>query len=211
MIEPAPRAIPDGTRVVIVGAGRAGLAMAFSLLRKGMRPQRDFVLIDESDAGTTFGREAARTPTVRQAALPGIRPAGKKYDPMSVEEIVNYLDSYASQLGLMPVWGTRICALHVDPSGHGLRLMTDRGDITTRYVIVTVDPPNERTSDGCHCISQLNPDHAERQIPGIFAITGVSTDRRGLYARTARVARAIATTKRRRRRPTLGLTLWATR
>ena len=163
-----------------------------------MRPQRDFVLIDESDAGTTFGREAAGTPRVRQAALPGIRPAGKQDDPMSVEEIVNYLDSYASQLG-----EARLGYANLRDPRRPQRSWPSSDDRSWRHHHPLRDRdgrPSERgDADGCSWISQLNPDHAERQIPGIFAIRECRRPARPLRTNGARRARL---RRRERRRST---------
>jgi len=42
--------------VVVVGAGQAGLATAHELIRGGLRPQKDFVLVDARDPDTLAWR-----------------------------------------------------------------------------------------------------------------------------------------------------------
>ena len=38
-------------RVIIVGAGQAGLAVAAALISEGLRPQHEFVVMDAAAAG----------------------------------------------------------------------------------------------------------------------------------------------------------------
>ncbi len=51
-----------------------------------------------------------------------------------------YLDDYANQLGLVPMWGTRVHGVQRDSHGHGLTLMTNVGEVTTRNVVAATGP-----------------------------------------------------------------------
>lgn len=191
MIELAPPPIPRYVRVVIVGAGRAGLAMAYWLQRRGMKPQRDFVILDEGAGERKLDLEPA-TFTVRDAALPGIRPPGDPRRAMTVGELGDYLDAYESQLGLKPIWGVRITSIQVDPHGHGLHLVTDDGEIATRNVVVTGSQAIEGMPTGATSGGGQKP-AAREKIPGLFELpTTRSGWVRSFRTDTARLARTIA-------------------
>ena len=131
-------------RVIVVGAGQAGLAMGHALARTGLKPQVDFMILD---AGVTADRTWNRrwhslrlfTPA-RHSSLPGIPfpGAGSRYP--RTDEVAVYLEDYANQLGLIPMWGIRVHGVRVDPHGHGLTLVTNVGEVATRNVVAATGP-----------------------------------------------------------------------
>ncbi len=184
--------VPRHIRVVIVGAGRGGLATAYALQRTGMRPQQDFIIIDEGNADASHTSESSAIRTVGHSALPGIRPPGNPKDPLPTEEFARYLESYSSQLGLTPIWQTPVTEIRVDPHGHGLHVVTSRGQITTRNIVVTYPLSMERNVDGQRRRASPNTS-GDRAIPGVFVIdTSTLTRPRSLRSATARAARTIA-------------------
>jgi len=182
---------PKHVRAVIIGAGRGGLATAYALQRTGLRPQQDFIIIDEGDADASRSTESVAMRTVGDSALPGIRPPGNPRDPLPAENFARYLDSYSNQLGLTPFWDTPVTEIRVDPHGHGLHVVTNRGDVATRNIVVTRPLPLEGNVSGQGLTVPLT-DAQDRSIPGVFIIhsEGLTTPRR-LRLATARAARAI--------------------
>lgn len=126
-------------RVIVVGAGQAGLAMGHALARIGLRPQVDFMILDAAVAGERAWNRRWHslrlfTPA-RHSSLPGIAFPGDGSRYPRTDEVSVYLDDYANQLGLVPMWGTRVHGVQRDPHGHGMILMTKVGEVTARNVV----------------------------------------------------------------------------
>ncbi|MFH8367209.1 NAD(P)-binding domain-containing protein [Streptomyces sp. NPDC018031] len=91
-------------RVVVVGAGQAGLSAAFHLRRAGHEPDRDFVVLDHSPR--PGGAWQFRWPTLTYGkvhgmhALPGLELTGADPDRPSAEVIGGYFDTYERTFGL---------------------------------------------------------------------------------------------------------------
>lgn len=131
-------------RVIVVGAGQAGLAMGHALARAGLRPQVDFMILDAGVAGERAWNRRWHslrlfTPA-RHSSLPGIAFPGTGSRYPRTDEVAVYLDDYANQLGIVPVWGTRVHGVRPDPHGHGLILITNAGEVTTRNVVAATGP-----------------------------------------------------------------------
>lgn len=131
-------------RVIVVGAGQAGLAMGHALARIGLRPQVDFMIFDAAVAGERAWNRRWHslrlfTPA-RHSSLPGIAFPGDGSRYPRTDEVSVYLDDYANQLGLVPTWGTRVHGVQRDPHGHGLILMTNVGEVSTRNVVAATGP-----------------------------------------------------------------------
>jgi len=131
-------------RVIVVGAGQAGLAMAHALVRDGLQPQVDFVLLDAAaDGNGAWSRQwhslRLLTPA-RHSSLPGFSFPGLKSRYPRADEVEDYLSEYANRLGLVPVYGTRVLSVRVDPHGHGLTLVTNLGEVATRHVVAATGP-----------------------------------------------------------------------
>lgn len=131
-------------RVIVVGAGQAGLAMGRALAHVGLKPQVDFIILDASVAGERAWNRRWHslrlfTPA-RHSSLPGIPFPGSGSRYPRTDEVAVYLDDYANQLGLVPMRGTRVHGVQPDPHGHGLTLITNVGEVTTRNVVAATGP-----------------------------------------------------------------------
>lgn len=136
-------------RVLIIGAGQAGLAMGHALTRAGLKPQVDFMMIDAGSAGERSWNRRWHslelcTPT-GHSSLPGIPFPGSRSRHPRTDEVATYLDDYADTLGLIPMWDTRAHSIQVDPHGHGLSVATNVGEVTTRNVVAATGPFAEPT------------------------------------------------------------------
>ena len=131
-------------RVIVVGAGQAGLAMGHALARTGLKPQVDFMIVDASAAGDRawirrWHSLRLFTPA-RHSSLPGIPFPGPRSHYPRTDEVADYLDNYAAQLGLLPMWNTRVHGVQVDPHGHRLTLITNVGEVEARNVVAATGP-----------------------------------------------------------------------
>jgi cation diffusion facilitator CzcD-associated flavoprotein CzcO len=121
-------------RVVVVGAGTAGLASAAELGRRGIA----VTVLEQSDAiGASWrGRyDKLRLNSSRPfSKLPGERFA--RGTPMfpSRDQVVGYLEGYAARNGVQVRLGTRL--ERIDRDGDGWVLRTSTGDLLARHVIV---------------------------------------------------------------------------
>lgn len=126
-------------RVIIVGAGQAGLATAAALIARGMEPQRDFVLIDRSPRARRAW--SARRPFMRllssaeHSSFPRRPLEGDPYRHPTPRDIESYLHEYEAELGVKPVWGVRAFAVTPHNNGPTLRLSTTVGEVQTRNIV----------------------------------------------------------------------------
>ena len=105
------------TPTVIVGAGPAGLSVA-GLLR---RAERSFVIIDSSDTvGASWRRHYDRlhlhTPK-RHSSLPGLPMGSELPQYPSRQQVVEYLESYARELGIEPRFGETAMRIERESDG----------------------------------------------------------------------------------------------
>lgn len=126
-------------RVIIVGAGQAGLATAAALTARGMEPQRDFVVIDHSPrARRTW---SSRRPSMRlfseaqHSSFPRKPLDGDPYRHPTPAEIGDYLHEFQAKLGVKPIWGVRALSVARRGDGPTLQLRTTAGEIQTRNVV----------------------------------------------------------------------------
>src|SRR3954449_12529683 len=123
-VEPPYLELMDRVGVVVVGAGQAGLAMAYYLRRRG----EDFVVLDGSDrVGDCWrGRyDSLRLFSLpRYASLPGLRIGTK--DSPNRDEMADYLEQYAVHHELPVRTGVRVTRLSRD--GDGFVVETNVGD-----------------------------------------------------------------------------------
>jgi putative flavoprotein involved in K+ transport len=103
----------DATRVetVVIGAGQAGLATGFHLARRG----RDFVILDAGERVGDNWRchwDSLRLYSpARTAALPGMRFPAPSMSFPTKDEMADFLETYASTLGLPVRTGVRVSRL----------------------------------------------------------------------------------------------------
>lgn len=126
-------------RVIIVGAGQAGLAVAGALRNAGLVPQSDFTVIDANMNGQRSWASRwhsmallsdAHHSSIARRPLPGDQSRRPR-----VDEMEEYLASVEASLGIAVMWGMR--ATGVDPYGSGssLLLSTNEGPVQTRNVV----------------------------------------------------------------------------
>lgn len=121
-------------RVVIVGAGPAGISAALSLKDKGIRP----LLVDRADAVAASWRgryDRLRLNTGRQFShLPGRRyPKGTPVYPTR-DQVVAHLDRHAHEDGIELQFNTTV--ERIDRNSARWRLTTSNGDLDSRHVVV---------------------------------------------------------------------------
>lgn len=126
-------------RVIIVGAGQAGLAVAAALISEGLQPQQDFVVIDADAQGRrswdTRWHSMVLLSNARHCALPPRWFPGDQRRHPRVDEIADYLTYVESSLGVEPSWGIRASAVEHRGSGATLHLTTTAGEVQTRNVV----------------------------------------------------------------------------
>ncbi|MGN6722429.1 MAG: flavin-containing monooxygenase, partial [Marmoricola sp.] len=117
---------------LVIGAGAAGLAMGHHLQRAG----RDFLIVDGGGRVGDCWRERYDSLRLfsrpKYSSLPG-RRIGTRHVP-SRDEMADYLESYAQELGLPVRCGVRVTS--VMQGDDGFLVTTSEGDLTARNVIV---------------------------------------------------------------------------
>jgi len=129
------------TDIVVIGAGQAGLSAAYHLKRRGLAPERGFVVLDQSPhpgGAWQFRWPSLKLSTVNRIHdLPGMRfSEAVDTDATEVEASVavpQYFAAYEKAFGL-PVYRP-VKVIVVCDRGERLRIETDRGDLSARGVI----------------------------------------------------------------------------
>jgi len=124
--------------VAVVGAGQAGLAMAWHLRRRGLR----FAVLDAaSQLGqawrTRWDSLRLFTPA-RFDELPEMPFPGPAEHYPTKEQVADYLHDYAVAFELPVHLDHRVLRLSPDPDGY--RLQTTRGVVRARQVVVATGP-----------------------------------------------------------------------
>ncbi|RFA10112.1 pyridine nucleotide-disulfide oxidoreductase [Subtercola boreus] len=132
-------ALPSHARVVIVGAGQAGLSVAHHLARRGLTPGEDLVVLDRSPAAGgawQFRWESLRLGTAHRVNdLPGMRELGLSFDTAdrgrAARDVVGeYYAAYEQHFGLQvfrPVTVTGVREAAPDVASGRLRVEYLRG------------------------------------------------------------------------------------
>jgi cation diffusion facilitator CzcD-associated flavoprotein CzcO len=129
------------TDIVVIGAGQAGLSSAYHLMRRGLVPNRGFVVLDQSPqpgGAWQFRWPSLKLNTVNRIHdLPGMRFSEVvDTDATEVEASVavpQYYAAYEKAFGL-PVYRP-IKVIVVCDRGDRLRVETDSGDVSARGLI----------------------------------------------------------------------------
>lgn len=126
--------------VVVIGAGQAGLASAYHLSRRGLAPERDFVVLDHSPA--PGGAWQFRWPTLTYGRvhgmhqLPGMELTGADPDRPSSEVIAGYFSRYEEAFDLRVRRPVRVTAVREQGDGSGRLLVeTSAGAFSALAVI----------------------------------------------------------------------------
>ena len=126
-------------RVIIVGAGQSGLAVAAALNAEGLRPQQDFVVIDAAGKGqrswASRWHSMELLSDARHSALPPRGLPGDQRRRPRVDEIVDYLTFVEAGLRVETVWGVRAIGVERPGTGTTLLLSTTAGEVQTRNVV----------------------------------------------------------------------------
>ena len=129
------------TDVVVIGAGQAGLSSVYHLKKRGLTPERGFVVLDQSPragGARQFRWPSMKVSTVNRIhGLPGMRVSeAVGTDATEVEASVavpQYFAAHEEAFGLpvyRPVKATVVC-----DRGERLRIETDRANFSARGVI----------------------------------------------------------------------------
>lgn len=126
-------------RVIIVGSGQSGLAVAAALRSRGLEPQKDFVIIDSAPPGqrswATRWHSMKLRSEARHSALRGFPFPGDEGRHPRADEMVNYLASVEKALGVKTLWGVRALGVSRLGDGSTLHLSTTAGEVQTRNVV----------------------------------------------------------------------------
>ncbi|MGW5875956.1 NAD(P)-binding domain-containing protein [Nocardiopsis terrae] len=132
----------EETRVVVVGAGQAGLSVAWHLRRLGLRPGTGFLVLDRGpDTGGAwqFRWESLRLDDAHRVHdLPGMRELGLSFaiaDPeRAARDVVrDYYERYERWFGLNVVRPVEVTAVRRERDG--FLVTTDKGDVAARVVV----------------------------------------------------------------------------
>jgi NADPH-dependent glutamate synthase beta subunit-like oxidoreductase len=133
----------DSTRVVIVGAGQAGLSVAYHLRRLGLRPGIDFVILDRGPrpgGAWQFRWESLRLNKAHRVSdLPGMAELGISFATADQtlaarDVVVDYYDRYEKHFDLRVVRPAAVTAVTSLPDGH-LWVDSNAGPIETEVVV----------------------------------------------------------------------------
>jgi thioredoxin reductase len=129
------------TDIVVIGAGQAGLSAAYHLKKRGLAPDRGFVVLDQSPqpgGAWQFRWPSLKLSTVNRIHdLPGMHFSEAVDTTASEVEasvaVPRYFAAYEQAFGLpvyRPVTVTVVC-----DRGERFRIETDRGNVSARGVI----------------------------------------------------------------------------
>ncbi len=129
--------MPDRTDILIIGAGPAGLAVAGCLVQRGLRP---LVLERATQVGASWRAhyERLHLHTVKtHSALPGMvfPQSAPRYVPR--QGVVDYLEHYARQHGIAPLFGAEALALTPGESGWHTRTAGGREFVSRAVVLAS--------------------------------------------------------------------------
>lgn len=121
-------------RVVVVGAGQAGIATALALADRGVKS----IVLEEADkvAASWRGRyDRLRLNTSRQTSRLGGRPYAKGTPKFPTrEQVIENIERHATEAGLAVELGTRV--ERIERRNGGWRLQTSAGDLQGSQVVL---------------------------------------------------------------------------
>ncbi|WP_114907814.1 flavin-containing monooxygenase [Ornithinimicrobium murale] len=142
------------TDTLIIGAGQAGLATAHLLTEAG----RDCLVVDGSHRVGDNWRHQYDSLTLYSPnawnSLPGLAFPGAAWDFPGKDEVGDYLEQYAEQLGLPVRLDTRVG--HLGREGSGFRAETSTGAVHSQNVVIATGSFG-RTPSVPDCAADLDP------------------------------------------------------
>lgn len=134
------------TSVIVIGAGQAGLSVAYYLRRLGLDPGNDFVLLDRGPGpgGAWQNRwEALRLGYAHRVNdLPGMDELGVSFDSAdrqapAKDVVADYYARYEQHFGLQVVRPATVTRADADLDGFTVRFTGDYGDrdVTTEVIV----------------------------------------------------------------------------
>jgi putative flavoprotein involved in K+ transport len=134
-----PSQATNDVEVAVIGAGQAGLAMAYFLRRQGRR----FVLLERADSIAPAWRERWDSLTLftprRYSALPGLLFPGDPDGYPTRDEVIAYLERYAETFELPVERDSEVRELDQDDNGR-FRLELEGRTISADQVVVATGP-----------------------------------------------------------------------
>jgi len=130
---------PTDTSVVIIGAGQAGLSVAYYLRRLGLDPGNDFVVLDRgpgAGGAWQFRWEALRLGSAHRVNdLPGMDELGLSFDTAdralpAREVIADYYGRYEQHYGLKVVRPADVTRVRATLDGFEVTFDDEYGDQT---------------------------------------------------------------------------------
>ncbi|MHA7239444.1 FAD-dependent oxidoreductase [Arthrobacter sp. TMS1-12-1] len=126
-------------RVVVIGAGQAGLSSAYHLARRGLRPHRDFVVLDANPApgGAWLHRWPALTFDAAHALhdLPGLGLGTPDPTEPASEVVRRYYGAYERRFGLPVLRPVSVLRVEAHDDDGPLRVATTDGTWQADVVI----------------------------------------------------------------------------
>ena len=133
-----PTTSPREVDVVVIGAGQAGLATAWSLRRQGFEPGAGFVVLDADEAPGGAWRHRWPTLTLggthRVHDLPGLPFRPPAPDAAAAHAVPAYFAEYERAFGLPVLRPVRVRAVRRTDDGR-FAVRTDTGGWTARAVV----------------------------------------------------------------------------
>ncbi|UFS59299.1 FAD-dependent oxidoreductase [Subtercola endophyticus] len=132
--------LPHSARVVIVGAGQAGLSVAYHLQRRGLTPGSDLVIVDRgptTGGAWQFRWESLRLGTAHRVSdLPGLHDLGLSFETADQtraarDVVAEYYELYEQHFGLQVFRPVDVTAVRERMPGGDLLVSATRGSTGT--------------------------------------------------------------------------------
>jgi cation diffusion facilitator CzcD-associated flavoprotein CzcO len=140
----ASRDLPAAARVVVIGAGQAGLSVAYHLRRRGLRPGSDLLVLDRgpgAGGAWQFRWESLRLGTAHRVNdLPELRELGLSFETADQSRaardvVAEYYARYEEHFGLDVRRPVEVTAVRELAEGGELLVTTSRGDVRAEVVV----------------------------------------------------------------------------